>query len=221
MKATEDFGLKRRGFLFGFIAFQVVFGFAIYELTKRAYQTTTAVSQTPPAAAQGEPITLPPSHPPIRQSSGDVNLETAEQYLQHTPALAGTNDKPAMPQESDEQRFEAISQTADAAFAARDYASAAQGYERMLALAPHNVDVYNNLGLSLHYLGRHAEAVKRLDEGIAVESTYARIWLTRGFVQMRTGDSTSARAALEQVRTLAPDTNVGREAEDMLDQLKR
>jgi len=28
-------------------------------------------------------------------------------------------------------------------------------------VAPHTVDVYNNLGLTLHYMGRSQEAVKR------------------------------------------------------------
>ena len=42
-------------------------------------------------------------------------------------------------------------------------------YSQLLAFDPKNVEVYNNLGITLHYLGRSAEAVQRLNEGLALD----------------------------------------------------
>ena len=48
----------------------------------------------------------------------------------------------------------AISQRADAAFTGGNYAEAAALYDQLLAIDPQNVELYNNLGLTLHYLGK-------------------------------------------------------------------
>ena len=75
---------------------------------------------------------------------------------------------------------------------------------------------YNNLGITLHYLGRSAEALQILNQGVTVDPNYQRIWLTLGFVSAQTGLAAEAQSALKTAVELGPDTEVGRSAADML-----
>ena len=84
---------------------------------------------------------------------------------------------------------------------------------------PQNVDTLNNLGLTLHYIGRSDEALSRLNEGTAADPGYQRIWLTLGFVNSSVGNSEAARDALTKAVELNPDNDVGRSAAGMLAQL--
>ena len=83
---------------------------------------------------------------------------------------------------------------ADEAYAAGEYAAAAADYERALVLAPENTDVENNLGLVLHYAGRDAQAL----------------------VRMNTGDARGAEQALARARDLDPESTVGSKAASYL-----
>jgi len=114
---------------------------------------------------------------------------------------------------------EAISRSADAAFADRRYDTAADLYARLLALAPDSVDVHNNLGLTLHYLGRSEEALEVLNRGVAKDPSHQRIWLTLGFVQSQRGAYESARSALTNATQIGSDDDIRRSAQAMLQQL--
>jgi Flp pilus assembly protein TadD len=86
-------------------------------------------------------------------------------------------------------------------------------------LDPNNVDTYNNLGITLHYLGKSNEAILRLNEGVAIDPTYQRIWLTLGFVNRQVGNAEQARAALNTAAKINADNEIGESAIKMLEDL--
>jgi Tfp pilus assembly protein PilF len=110
----------------------------------------------------------------------------------------------------------AIAHEADELFARKQFAEAAQRYEQLPALDSDNVDVYNNLGITLHYLGRSEEALQRLAEGAALDPQHQRLWLTTGFVNLQLGNTELARAALTKAITAGSDLSIRESAEMML-----
>jgi Flp pilus assembly protein TadD len=58
-----------------------------------------------------------------------------------------------------------------------------------------------------------------LNEGIALDSTYQRIWLTLGYVNSQLGQTEQAREALGTAVQMGPDNEIGRSAADMLEQV--
>jgi len=112
-----------------------------------------------------------------------------------------------------------VARQANEFFANKQYDSAADSYERLLALDPNDVNTYNNLGITLHYLGRSTEALSRLEEGVSVDPTYPRIWLTLGFVNSQLGNIGQARAALATAAELDAEGDVGQSAATMLESL--
>jgi Tfp pilus assembly protein PilF len=121
-----------------------------------------------------------------------------------TPAATGPSDPVAIAREADEL------------FTRKQYAQAAQRYEQLLALDSGNVDVYNNLGITLHYLGRSEEALRRLAEGAALDPQHQRLWLTTGFVNLQLGSTELARAALTKAIASGNDSSIRESAEKML-----
>ncbi len=101
----------------------------------------------------------------------------------------------------------------------KQYDRAADLYERLLVFGPNNVDTYNNLGITLHYLGRSAEALRKLNEGVAVDPTYQRIWPTLGFVNSHLGNTEQARTALTTAAKMGANNEVGQSAVRMLEDL--
>ena len=91
-------------------------------------------------------------------------------------------------------------------------------YERLLVFDPGNVDTYNNLGLTLHYLNRSTEALGKLNDGIAVNPEHQRIWLTLGFINSQLGNTEQARAALTRAQ-VGTDTTIRESAAQMLEAL--
>ncbi len=112
-----------------------------------------------------------------------------------------------------------IARAANEQFATGQYARAAALYERLLAFDPGNVDTLNNLGLTLHYIGRSEEALQRLNEGKEANPGYQRIWLTLGFVNSSVGHDEAAREALRTAVDMNPDNDVGRSAAALLAEL--
>jgi len=186
------------GFWIAMAIFQVLFGLAVFAITRDYYRADPGSEMAKPTVAQ-----LPPMEP--RAPFADIN-----------PALLGSLSTDA----SGTQNPVEISQQANQLFAERQYAAAAAAYEKLLAFDPGNVDTLNNLGLTLHYVGRSDEALKRLNEGVALDPTYQRIWLTLGYVNSSVGNVEPARAALTTAVEMDPDSGVGRSAKQMLDGLK-
>jgi tetratricopeptide (TPR) repeat protein len=109
-----------------------------------------------------------------------------------------------------------LSNQADEAFSNRQFDRAADLYARLLAADPNNAGTYNNLGITLHYVGRSAEALRVLNEGVALDPSFQRIWLTLGYVNSQLGNLEQARSALTTAVELGADTDVGQSATQML-----
>lgn len=176
--------------------FQVVFGFVVFAVTRDHYQ-----QQNP--GIRAHPSTLSPSantwqgiaQTDIARIAPDIGLPTARQ-------------DPAQ-----------ISRQADEYFRNRQYPQAARSYEQLLDLDPKNVEVLNNLGLTLHYLGRSDEALRHLNNGVALDSSNQRIWLTLGYVNSQLGNSEAARTALQKATEVGQDEVIRQSALRMLDEL--
>ena len=177
------------------VVFQLAFGLTVFAVTRHHYLSRTPAAPLP-AWAVGVGTSLPnvaPSATPI--------------------ALAPAGASPVAPASDDPV---ALSQRADAAFSGGSYAEAAALYERLLAMDPQNVELYNNLGLTLHYLGKSDEALQKLAAGLAIDPKHQRSWLTTGFVNLRLGNAADARAALTKARDAGDDKQVRESAEKML-----
>lgn len=178
--------------------FQLAFGLAIFAITRQAYLPDSTNSKGVPAAL-GQPSTEWTDR--ITEISPALALST-------TPNQVALND----PVE--------ISRQADQYFASQQYALAAGLYEKLVEIAPNNVDALNNLGITLHYLGRSGEALDWLRAGAALEPANQRIWLTLGFVNSQLGNIDEARAALTTAAEMGATTDVGQSAKRMLEDLQ-
>lgn len=177
--------------------FQVIFGLAIFTFTRQYYiQDSSEVSNTRPAVPQPSPSMPDPA--------------TDTDTIQFNPLLPGetSSEDPAV-----------VARQADEFFARNEYQQAADLYQKLLAASPNNPDAYNNLGITLHYLGRSAEALEILNKGVKVDANYQRIWLTLGFVNKQLGNTVQARTALTTAVQLGADNDIGRSAGEMLEGL--
>ncbi len=173
--------------------FQVAFGFAVFAITRDYYKP--------------EPVAAASNEPPA--------ITTADRFSSIDPSLITTlGNNAAFPQDPLE-----VSRQADESFVRGDYVRAVELYGKLAELDPGNVDTLNNLGLTLHYTGRSEEALQKLNEGIAADPNYQRIWLTLGFVNSSVGNTQAAREALNTAMAMDPDSDVGRSASRMLDEL--
>lgn len=179
------------------IAFQVLFGLAVFAITRDYYvQDSNKVI----------------AHPPIANQSAAVwpNNVTEADIARLAPSAFG---------ESTVQDPVEISRQADVFFSNRQYQRAANSYERLLAFDPKNVEVINNLGLTLHYLDRSDEALNKLNEGVALGADNQRIWLTLGYVNSQLGNVEQARTALTTAAQIGTDESIRQSAMKMLEDL--
>lgn len=174
------------------IVFLAFYGFAVFALTRDYYlrQAPETAGASPPA----EPRTW------------------LQEQLQGPPP-----DIQAALTETDPQR---IGQVADQLFVRGQHAEAVPLYQRILELAPDDVEAHNDLGLALYYSGQTAAALDVLGEGIAKNPKHQRVRLSLGFVRAVIGDEPGAREALEEARALGPNNSIGQEAQRLLDQLE-
>jgi tetratricopeptide (TPR) repeat protein len=175
--------------------FQVFFGLTIFTLTRAHYTQQSGTAAPPPAPSQPAPVPGP----------GGIT-EMARARLDPSSS--------SIPQDPVE-----LSRQASEAFSRQQYDRAAELYARLLALNPNNVDILNELGLTLHYIGRSSEALQRLNEGVALNPTHQRIRLTLGFVNSQVGNFKEARAALTAATQLGSDQTIRQSALDMLKNL--
>ena len=184
--------------------FQLAFGLTVFAVTRHYYLSSAPPAQLP-AWALGAGTALPSTTP----TSAPFKLAPPVSLPPVVSAALAGNDPVAL--------FE----RADAAFTAGSYAEAAALYEQLVALDPQNVELYNNLALTLHYLGRSDEALQKLKAGLAIDPTHQRSWLTSGFVNQRLGNTTEARAALVKARDAGDDKQIRESAEKMLADLPK
>ena len=177
--------------------FQVVFGLAVFAITREYYiQDANDVATVPLATNQSAPIW------PNRITEAEI------------ARLSSSNTSQATMQDPVE-----ISRRADEYFANQQYDRAAELYEQLLAFDPNSAEVNNNLGLTLHYLGRSTEALRRLNDGLAINPQHQRTWLTLGYVNSQLGNTEQARAALTQAANIGTDESIRQSALKMLDNL--
>lgn len=183
------------------VAFQLVFGFIVFSLTRQYYadsQGQSAHTAAPPPSAARQAA-------PARPASGVGN--DLENLISTFPGPTLTTDPSA------------LSRQADRFFVEQQYGQAARLYEQALAAGSQDVDDYNSLGLTLHYLGRSDEALRLLEQGVTLSPSYQRIWLTLGYVNGKLGNLEAARAALTTAVQMDPASDVGQSAAEMLDSL--
>jgi len=184
-------------FWISFAVFQVVFGLAVFAVTRDYYiQDVAAVSAHPPTIGQSAPV----------WPNGITETQIARL------------SSPALTEPTTLDPFE-ISRRANEYFANRQYDKAAEMYEQLLAFSPNDAEIYNNLGLTLHYLGRSTEALDRLNEGVAADPEHQRIWLTLGYVNTQLGNIEQARAALTNAARIGTDESIRQSANKMLEEL--
>jgi len=121
--------------------------------------------------------------------------------------------------DSQQKDPETMSLLANDYFANRQYEEAADLYRQLSALDPGNVDIQNNLGLTLHYINKSEEALAVLTKGSALDPGNQRIWLTLGYVNNALGNHDAAKSSLETAERLDPDSDVGKSASKMLSEL--
>ena len=180
-----------------FVAFQVFFGLAVFAITREYY-----LRDEEPVS--GHPWTTTQSAPSWSQGITEADVSRLVSPLASEPV-------PSDPAE--------ISRQANEAFIAKRYDRAARLYEQLLAFDPNNAEIYNNLGLTLHYLGRSDDALRWLNDGVAVDAEHQRIWLTLGFVSAQVGNTEQARSALTRATQIGNNASVREAAEEMLAEL--
>ena len=177
--------------------FQVLFGLAVFALTRDYYiQDVDTGSAHSLPLAQSTPI-------------WPNNITQTEIARLSSPA----------PGESPVQDPFEISRQADQFFANKQYDRAADAYERLLAFSPNDGEIHNNLGITLHYLGRSVEALQWLNNGTAVDPDNQRIWLTLGYVNSQLGNIEQARTALTTATQIGSNESIRQSAMKMLEEL--
>ncbi len=181
--------------------FLVLYGLAVHGLTRAYYEPRATQARTP-------------SVPQTSQSRSPQPRDRLGASMQRLGPMLGPREElstedPAL-----------LARLGDRLFEEKQYERAVTAYERAVQFNPDDVDSYNDLGLSLQYLGRSAEAAAVLKEGIARDRDYQRIYLTLGFVQLQSGNREAAVRALERAIELGPDTDVGNGARRMLEQAR-
>lgn len=189
--------MKNYKFWISLAAFQVVFGLAIFAVTRQYYLPDA----TPVPTARSL------TNESITQRSDNITAADLEKFNLSVPAQSLPGD----PIE--------ISRQANEFFASAQYEQAANLYEKLLAFDPNHAETYNNLGLTLHYLGRSAEALQKLNDGIAADPNHQRIWLTLGFVNSQMGNTDEARSALSTAMQVGTDEAISKSAAEMLEGL--
>ncbi len=178
-------------------AFQVFFGLAVFAITRDHYiQATHTVSARPATQNQPAPVW-----------SDDITETDIARLTAPAPSLTAFQNPAELLRQAEES------------FGNAQYDRAADLYEKLLAINPNDAEIYNNLGLTLHYLGRSTEALSRLNEGIAVDADHQRTWLTLGYVNSQLGNIEQARTALNTAAQVGNDDSIRQSATKMLEEL--
>ena len=117
------------------------------------------------------------------------------------------------PREETRQSLDAM---AESYFSGQHYDQAIAVYRRILARSPDDANVYNELGLCLHYSGKSDAALEALKKATTLDPKLQRAWLSYGFVLKSMGRAKQARAALQKTAEMNPASPQGIEALSML-----
>lgn len=176
------------------VAFLFFYGFAVFALTRDYYLR----------------------HPPRIAAAPVPGAPHASAPVKPRPAAIALAEDPGIPAAVVEGNPMLLAQQADELFSQGRYAEAIPVYQRVLVLAPTDLDATNDLGLALHYSGQTQAALDVLARGTTMGPEFQRIWLTYGFVLTKAGDTATATLALTKARDLDPSNGVGQEAARLL-----
>ncbi len=109
-----------------------------------------------------------------------------------------------------------LARLADTHFSNRQYEAAVVLYEQLLGQDPTNIDLMNNLALTLHYVGRSDEALRLIGQGVALDTAHQRIRLTHGFILGQVGRTAEAVGALNEAIAVDQTSELADSARRML-----
>jgi len=110
----------------------------------------------------------------------------------------------------------ALAYLGDMYFGISQFHDAVKYYAMAININPRDVDTHNDIGLANHYIGSSDIGLRHVEEGIKVDPSFQRIWLTKGFILAATGRIDEARNAWEQVLIIDPDSDVATAAASFL-----
>jgi tetratricopeptide (TPR) repeat protein len=177
--------------------FQVFFAYAVFAITRDYYEVDVQEKTSRPSS-------IVQSTPVWPNSISEAEIDRL--------SLPGLGDL------SSQDPLE-IYKRANEFFANKQYNKAAEYYERLLAFSPNDAEIHNNLGITLHYLGRSNEALERLHKGVAVDPNHQRTWLTLGYVNSQLGNTEQARSALTNATQIGNSESIKQSALQMLEAL--
>ncbi|MFQ5735228.1 MAG: tetratricopeptide repeat protein [Thermodesulfobacteriota bacterium] len=152
-----------------------------------------------------------------KTATGGVNAPAAGPQVNSTALI---DDLKARLKE-DPNDADILWRLADVYFESKQFAESSEYYKKVIAVKPNETDVYNDLGLSQHYMGNSSEALRYINEGIKKNPYHQRIWLTKGFIMAYgMGDLEGAKTAWEKANALNPESQIGKAAADFLAQFK-
>ncbi|MBI3753711.1 MAG: tetratricopeptide repeat protein [Deltaproteobacteria bacterium] len=152
----------------------------------------------------------------------DITKQPAPQSSANQPSFA-QHDYTAEVQRILKERpndARAFAEVGSIYFDQHKFTDAIEYYKKAVAMDPEDVNSYNDLGLSYHYIGMSDEGLKYVEEGIKKNPAYQRIWLTKGFILAIKGNIADARSAWEKAYKMDPNSDVGRSAASFLEQYK-
>ncbi|NNE63360.1 MAG: tetratricopeptide repeat protein, partial [Gammaproteobacteria bacterium] len=130
--------ISNRKFWIAMTVFQIVFGLAVFTVTRLYYtQDTDNVGNDSTEIGQHEFVW-----------PDGVTTTNSRQLNSSTPGPTSIEDPLELARRADEY------------FTRQQYDRAADSYQKLLVLGPNNAETYNNLGITLHYLGRSTEALR-------------------------------------------------------------
>jgi len=92
------------------------------------------------------------------------------------------------------------------AYSARDYAAAAQFWERGLKDEPNDADMLNNLGYTLSkFLSRHEDGLKHVERAVEIAPQNPGYWDSLGAVLLALNKLDRAERALRQALNISTD----------------
>jgi tetratricopeptide (TPR) repeat protein len=185
---------RNRRFWVQLALFQVIFGLAVFFATRAFYLDEP---QPAASAARGTQTAAPHAVPPPSSQDDLAGL------IARVPGPFGTDP-------------DDLARQGDDFFSNGQYPQAAEAYQLAMRAGDLDVNTWNSLGLTLHYIGRTEEALAVLEEGLERDPAFQRIWLTMGFVSGQAGDFGRAREALRMAVEINPDSDIGQSAAGML-----
>jgi len=188
--------------------FQLLFGLSVFALTRQYYLDGPGQTANPATAARQPAPT-----------AGSAGSSTPHADLRNNPTGDLAELMSSFPGQALAQDPAALARQGDQFFAEQRFDLAAERYRQAIDAGSRDANDYNSLGLTLHYLGRSAEALQVLNEGITLDSTYQRIWLTLGYVNTQLGNTGPAREALATAVRMGADNEIGQSAAVMLEKL--